>query len=111
MSLKYLMIAPLIVPKLKKGLKSPTMKNFCFSWNRDTSEQNVEFTDENGTHQNTGNISITEIMNDSVGNRLVDILDNVYQGWNTIYGVIDIEHKKITLIFKQNERTIGIRTY
>ena len=111
MSLKYTLIAPLIVPKLKKGLNSPTMKNFCFYWHRNTGEQTVEFTDADGTHLNTGQISITEIMHDKVGNRLIDLLDGLYQGWDNMYGIIDIEKRKITLIFKQNGNTIGIRTY
>lgn len=111
MSLKYILIAPLIVPKLKKGLNSPNMKNLCFYWDREKGNQTIEFTDEHGTHSNTGHISISEIMNDGVGNRLIDILDNLYKGWNNLYGIIDIEHKKITLIFKENDRTIGIRTY
>ena len=112
MSFKYYILAPLIVPKLKQGCNSPTMKNFLFSWNRNTGEQMVEYSDDNGTHSGNGSVSVSEIMQDGKGRRLIDLLDGLYSGWSDIYGLIDIQNKKITLIFKNgNGQTIGIRQY
>lgn len=112
MSLKYYILAPLIVPKLKQGCNSPSMKNFLFTWNRNTGEQSVEYSDDNGTHSGNGSVSVSEIMEDGKGRRLIDLLDGLYTGWSDIYGLIDIENKKITLIFKNGTgQTIGIRQY
>lgn len=112
MSLTYRIIAPLIVPKLKRATNSPNMKSFLFSWNCKNGEQNVEVTDENGSRLANGNVSITEIMNEGTGRRLIDLLDNLYKDWVHLYGLIDCEKKSITLIFKDNEgNTVGVRTY
>lgn len=112
MSLTYRIIAPLIVPKLKRGTNCPNMKSFLFSWNCKTGEQNIEVTDENGSRTSNGNVSITEIMNEGTGRRLIDLLDNLYKDWVYLYGLIDCEKKSITLIFKDNDHnTVGIRTY
>lgn len=112
MSLKYYILAPLIVPKLKDGCNSPSMKNFLFTWNRETGNQNVEYTDDNGTHSGNGSVSVSDIMENGHGRRLIDLLDGLYKGWSDIYGLIDIQNKKITLIFKDDRgNTIGIRQY
>lgn len=112
MSLSYRIIAPLIVPKLKRGCNSPNMKSFMFGWNKATGEQTIEVTDPEGTRMANNNVSISEILSEGVGGRLIHFLDETYKGWETMYGVIDIDNKKITLIFKDNgNNTLGIRTY
>ena len=80
-------------------------------WERNTGEQKIEIVDENGTHVIKGAISINEILNEGMGKKLVNLLDKEYKGWNTLIGVIDTQNKKITLIFKENEHTIGTRIY
>jgi hypothetical protein len=51
-------------------------------------------------------------MENGHGRRLIDLLDGLYKGWSDIYGLIDIQNKKITLIFKDDRgNTIGIRQY
>lgn len=112
MSLSYRIIAPLIVPKLKKGIECKELHSFLFSWNKSTGQQNIEFTTERGTQANTGNVSISEILNEGIGRKLISALDKTYNGWETMYGVIDTQSKKITLIFKDHgNNTLGIRTY
>jgi len=112
MSFTYRIIAPLIVPKLKKGCNSPDMKSFMFGWNKVTGEQTIEITDPEGTRNTNNNVSISEILSEGVGGRLIHFLDETYKGWETMYGIINIENKSITLIFKDNgNNTLGIRTY
>jgi hypothetical protein len=112
MSLSYRIIAPLIVPKLKKGIGCEILNSFLFSWNKVTGEQNIESNTEMGTQQNKGTVSISEILQEGIGQRLLTALDKTYKGWETMYGVIDNQNKKITLIFKDdNGTTLGIRTY
>jgi hypothetical protein len=112
MSLSYRIIAPLIIPKLKKGIGCEVLHSFMFSWNKVTGEQNIESVSELGTQQNKGTVSISEILQEGIGQRLLTALDKTYQGWETMYGVIDNQNKKITLIFKNEQRdTLGIRTY
>ena len=112
MSLTYRIIAPLIVPKLKRGCESPNMESFMFSWNKNTGEQTIEISDERGSRFSNGQVSIAEIMQEGTGRRLIDLLNGLYKDWETLYGIIDINNKKITLIFKDHvHNTIGIRTY
>jgi hypothetical protein len=112
MSFTYRIIAPLIVPRLKKGCDSPNMKSFMFGWNKKTGEQTIEITDPNGTRMANNNVSISEILSEGVGGRLLHYLDATYLGWEHMYGIIDTDNKKITLIFKDNgNNTLGIRTY
>jgi len=112
MSLTYRIIAPLIVPKLKKGCNSPEMKSFMFGWNKVTGDQTIEITDPNGTRSANNNVSISEILSEGVGGRLIHYLNETYKGWEHMYGIIDTDNKKITLIFKDNgNNTLGIRTY
>lgn len=112
MSLSYRIIAPLIIPKLKKGIGCEILYSFMFSWNKNTGEQNIESVTEMGTTQNKGTVSISEILNEGIGQKLLNALDKNYQGWETMYGIIDNQNKKITLIFKNEQRnTLGIRTY
>lgn len=109
--ISYRIIAPLLIPKLKRSLECKELKLFGFMWERNTGEQKIEIVDENGTHVIKGAISINEILNEGMGKKLVNLLDKEYKGWNTLIGVIDTQNKKITLIFKENEHTIGTRIY
>ena len=109
--ISYRIIAPLIIPKLKKSLQSNDLKTFCFLWERNTGKQTIEVTDENGTRIIEGVISINEILTEGIGKKLVSLLDKEYKGWNTLIGLIDTDKKKITFIFKENEHTIGTRIY
>jgi hypothetical protein len=109
--ISYRIIAPLIVLKLKKSLGSKELKQFCFLWERNTGSQKIEITDENGSRIIEGVVSINEILTEGMGKRLVSLLDKEYKGWNTLIGLIDTQKKKITLIFKQDEHTIGTRIY
>jgi hypothetical protein len=109
--ISYRIIAPLIIPKLKKSTGSKDLKQFCFLWKRNTGEQKIEILDENGTRVIEGVVSINEILTEGIGRKLVSLLDKEYKGWNTLIGLIDTQTKKITLIFKQDEHTIGNRIY
>lgn len=112
MSLTYRIIAPLIVPKLKKGCQSPNMETFMFAWNKNTGDQSIEISDEHGTRMSHGQVSIAEIMQEGTGRRLIDLLNGLYKDWETLYGIIDINNKKITLIFKDHvNNTLGVRSY
>ena len=109
--ISYRIIAPLIIPKLKKSTGSKDLKQFCFLWERNTGAQKIEILDENGTRTIEGVVSINEILTEGIGRKLVSLLDKEYKGWNTLIGLIDTQTKKITLIFKQDEHTIGTRIY
>jgi hypothetical protein len=109
--ISYRIIAPLIIPKLKRSLGSKDLKQFCFMWERNTGQQTIEITDENGSRIIEGVVSLNEILTEGIGKKLVSLLDKEYKGWNTLIGLIDTQKKKITLIFKENEHTIGTRVY
>ena len=109
--ISYRIIAPLIIPKLKRSLGSKDLKQFCFMWERNTGQQTIEITDENGSRIIEGVVSLNEILTEGIGKKLVSLLDKEYKGWNTLIGLIDTQKKKITLIFKENEYTIGTRVY
>jgi hypothetical protein len=83
-----------------------------FAWNKNTGDQTIEISDENGTRFSHGQVSIAEIMQEGTGKRLIDLLNGLYKDWETLYGIINISDKKITLIFKDHvNNTLGIRTY
>jgi hypothetical protein len=109
--ISYRIIAPLIMPKLKRATESKDLKQLCFFWNKDTSEQRMEITNESGTKEFHGSVSIKEILTEGIGKKLLNLLEKEYPNWNILYGVIDSEKKKITFIFKNNEHTIGTRIY
>jgi hypothetical protein len=109
--ISYRIIAPLIIPKLKKSLESKDLKQFGFMWERNTGRQKIEIEDEKGRRIIEGIVSINEILTEGIGKKLVSLLDKEYKGWNTLIGLIDTQNKKITLIFKQDEHTIGTRIY
>jgi len=109
--ISYRIIAPLIIPKLKSATESKELKQLCFFWNKDTSEQRMEITNEAGTKEFKGSVSIKEILTEGIGKRLLSLLEKEYPNWNILYGVIDTQTKKITFIFKHNEHTIGARIY
>lgn len=109
--ISYGLIAPLIIPKLKRSLGSKDLKQFCFMWERNTGQQTIEITDENGSRIIEGVVSLNEILTEGIGKKLVSLLDKEYKGWNTLIGLIDTQKRKITLIFKKDEHTIGTRVY
>jgi hypothetical protein len=109
--ISYRIIAPLIIPKLKRSLESKDLKQFCFLWDRQSGSQLIEIKDERGTRIIEGVISINEILTEGIGRKLVSLLDKEYKGWNRLIGLIDTEKKQITFIFKENEHTIGTRVY
>jgi len=109
--ISYRIIAPLIIPKLKRSLNSVDLKTFCFVWNRNTGQQTIEVTDENGIRIIEGIISINEILTQGIGRKLVSLLDKEYKDWNTLIGLIDTQNKKIIFQFKKDEHTIGTRIY
>jgi hypothetical protein len=109
--ISYRIIAPLIIPKLKRSLECKHLEQFCFLWDRNTGQQKIEVKDENGTRIIEGVISLNEILTEGIGKKLVSLLDKEYKGWNRLIGLIDTNKKKITFIFKENEHTIGTRIY
>lgn len=109
--ISYRIIAPLIIPKLKRSIGSKELKQFGFLWERNTGNQKIEILDESGHRIIEGVVSINEILTEGIGKKLVSLLDKEYKGWNTLIGLIDTEKKKITLIFKENANTIGTRIY
>lgn len=109
--ISYRIIAPLIMPKLRKATQSKELKNLTFYWNKEKDEQGMWITNEEGTKQFQGSVTIKEILTEGIGKKLLTLLEKEYPGWNILYGVIDSEKKKITFIFKNNEHTIGSRIY
>jgi hypothetical protein len=110
--ISYRIIAPLIIPKLKKSLESKDLKQFAFRWDRITGKQIIEIIDEKGPRAVEGVISMNEILSEGFGKKLVSLLDKEYKGWEILIGVIDTQTKKITLIFKDGTNTnIGTRIY
>jgi hypothetical protein len=110
--ISYRIIAPLILPKLKRSLGSKELKQFAFRWNRLTGQQTISIIDENGVRVVDGLVSMTEILNEGFGKKLVSLLDKEYKGWEILIGSIDTLTKKITFIFKNgNNTTIGTRIY
>lgn len=110
--ISYRLIAPLILPKLKRSLGSKDLKQFAFRWDRVTGKQVIEIIDENGARVVDGVVSMSEILNEGFGKKLVSLLDKEYKGWEILIGSIDTQTKKITLIFKNGTNTtIGTRIY
>lgn len=109
--ISYRIIAPLIIPKLKKATESKHLKNLTFYWNKEKDEQGMWIENEEGTKVFQGSVTIKEILTEGIGKKLLNLLEKEYPGWNILYGVIDTEKKKITFIFKHNEHTIGTRIY
>lgn len=109
--ISYRIIAPLIIPKLKKATESKDLKNLTFFWNKEKDQQGMWIENEEGTKEFQGSVTIKEILTEGIGKKLLNLLEKEYPGWNILYGVIDTEKKKITFIFKNNEHTIGTRVY
>jgi hypothetical protein len=93
MSLKYYMLAPLIVPKLKKALNKPNLRKFEFLFNKETGEQVLRATDPEQTKAVTGIFDIKDLLYTEKGKFLIDQIDKHAPTWVSIYGIIDIEKK------------------
>ena len=112
MSLKYYVIAPLIVPKLKKGLKCEDLKRFNFFYNQKTGEQIIESETENGVNKNNAIISISGLLNDGKGRMLMDHLNKQYPNWESVFCEISPIKKEIILIFINNKgEKLGLLKY
>lgn len=109
--ISYRIIAPLIIPKLKKATESKDLKNLTFFWNKEKDQQGMWIENEEGTKEFRGSVTIKEILTEGIGKKLLNLLEKEYPGWNILYGEISTEKKKITFIFKNNEHTIGTRVY
>lgn len=112
MSLKYYMISPLIIPKIKKALNCRKLKRLSFFYNQKTGEQIIEVETENGTSNNSAIISISNLLNDGMGQKLMIHLNKSFPNWISIFCEINDEKKTITLIFLNvNGEKIGTLNY
>lgn len=103
MSLKYYMISPLIVPKLKSGLKCTQLNSFNFFYNQKTGEQIIEANTEKGINKNNNQVSIKALLNDGTGKMLLDKLNTSFPEWESVFCEISPIKKQITLIFLNNK--------
>lgn len=112
MSLKYYMISPLIVPKLKSGLKCEKLNRFNFFYNQKTGEQIIEAETENGIIKNDTNISIKALLSDKTGVMLLNKLNAHFPQWQSVFCEINPIKKEINLIFLNAEnKKIGNLKY
>lgn len=103
MSLKYYMISPLIVPKLKNGLKCERLNRFNFFYNQKTGEQIIEADTEKGINKNNSQVSIKALLNDGTGKMLLDKLNTSFPNWESVFCDINPTKKEINLIFINNK--------
>jgi hypothetical protein len=112
MSLKYYMISPLIIPKIKKALSCKKLKRMNFFYNQKTGEQIIEVETENGISNTSTIISIKNLLNDGMGRKLMDHLNKTFPKWISIFCEINDDKKQITLIFlNESGEKIGTLNY
>lgn len=112
MSLKYYMISPLIVPKLKSGLNCKELKKFNFFYNQKTGEQIIEAETEKGINKNNAIISIKALLSDNTGQMLMNKLNTHFPDWQSVFCEINTTKKEINLIFLNAEnKKIGNLKY
>lgn len=110
MSLKYRMLAPLIVPKLKKSTGRPDLQRFDFLFNKLTGEQILRATDPNGQKEITGVFDIKDLLFTEKGTWLIGQIDKVAPNWVSIYGIIEIEKKyfSFSMLDERNNKLITL---
>jgi hypothetical protein len=112
MSLKYYMISPLIVPKLKSGLKCTQLNSFNFFYNQKTGEQIIEANTEKGINKNNSQVSIKALLSDGTGKMLLDKLNTSFPEWESVFCEISPIKKEINLIFLNSDgKKIGNLKY
>lgn len=96
--MKYIFIAPLIIPKLKRGLNCKNLIRFEFLYNKTTKKQFLRVEDESGRREIEGTINIENLINSKYGKMLIGKIDDIAPGWEQIFGIIDTIKKEIVFI-------------
>lgn len=96
--MKYIFIAPLIIPKLKRGIGAKELFKFEFYFDRYTEKQYLRAEIETGTREIEGVISIKGLLESKYGKMILNKMEEAAPNWATIYGVIDTRKKEILFI-------------
>lgn len=96
--MKYIFIAPLIIPKIKKAIGAKELFKFEFFYDRATEKQYLRVEIETGKKEIEGVISIKGLLESKYGRMALNKIETAAPNWATIYGVIDTRKKEIQLI-------------
>lgn len=96
--MKYIFIAPLIIPKIKKTIGCKELFKFEFFFDRATEKQFLRVDIETGTREIEGVVSIKNLLESKYGKMVLNKIEASAPNWATIYGVIDTRKKEIIFI-------------